>query len=113
MIVRNNRLAIVEIEAAIPSFRDKAFGSFLLEQFQALDGNSDGEIELNELAECCRRWRKQGYKKKIQRDKQSGAEGKLAAPDKASDRRNTTPDRRGNVAARAAANPARRFKDVS
>ena len=50
---RNQRLAIVEIEAALSGFPDKAFGAFLLEQFKSLDVNSDGEIELKELAECC------------------------------------------------------------
>ena len=50
---RNQRLAIVEIEAALTGFPDKLFGNFLLEQFKSLDVNSDGEIELKELAECC------------------------------------------------------------
>ena len=50
---RNQRLAIVEIEASLSGFPDKAFGAFLLEQFKSLDVNSDGEIELKELAECC------------------------------------------------------------
>ena len=69
---RNQRLAIVEIEAALSGFPDKAFGAFLLEQFKSLDVNSDGEIELKELAECCRRWRK------IRRDKERSLERKEA-----------------------------------
>ena len=69
---RNNRLATVEIEAALSGFPDKRFGEFLLEQFKSLDVNSDGEIELKELAECCRRWRK------IRRDKERSLERKEA-----------------------------------
>ena len=53
VMAQNQRLAIVEIEAALPGFPDKLFGNFLLEQFKSLDVNSDGEIELKELAECC------------------------------------------------------------
>lgn len=69
---KNNRLATVEIEAALSGFPDKAFGGFLLEQFKALDVNSDGEIELAELVECCRRWRK------LRRDEERIVERKAA-----------------------------------
>ena len=72
VMAQNQRLAIVEIEAALPGFPDKVFGNFLLEQFKSLDVNSDGEIELKELAECCRRWRK------IRRDKERSLERKEA-----------------------------------
>ena len=72
VMAQNQRLAIVEIEAALPGFPDKLFGNFLLEQFKSLDVNSDGEIELKELAECCRRWRK------IRRDKERSLERKEA-----------------------------------
>jgi serine/threonine protein kinase len=69
----NQRLSHVEIQAGLGSFSDKAFGAFLLEQFQSLDANGDGEIGLTELAECCRRWRK------IRRDMENKPDSSSAA----------------------------------
>ena len=55
---KNQKLSKAEISAALAGFDHRAFGEYLLDHFRELDENRDHEIEIDELREAARRWRK-------------------------------------------------------